>query len=474
MRKIREIYTSTFWDAILQTGTCALSEEVMTRRECLKKYEDKYWYSENKERWVFYLPDETRKEGRKQVSRKRRKDIEDIVYKHYYEEERRTEKQKKAEAIEHMTVRELFFEYMEHKKKQVKARTISRMMVDWEKFYESDKTFIEKPFKEINSVDVDDFLNNTIEKYVMTKKCFNNFRGILKQIFVYAVDMGYIEKSPYRTSNINRKNILPNRKKDNITEIFMPEERTEVRKELYRKAEKKELYLVPWVILLAFETGARIGELLALRESDIHNGDELHIQRQLTKEENVESLNDIKTKGWVISDYTKTISGDRKIPLTDEALRCLRRIKEINQHTGEQYEDYLFYRPNDVITVTRVNSLLYRVCKNVNIPPRSSHKIRKTYASILYSEGMTPLNISKLLGHVDETIVFKHYIYPIENTEKRDDQVREALQKDLKENTEKNEVSESTKINQKIIPFPTGEKTQKPRKIKHGSIPKFV
>lgn len=467
MRKIREIYTSTFWDAIIQTGTCALSEEVMARRELLKRHEDKYWYSENKERWVFYLPDKTRKEGRKQVSRKRRKDIEDIVYNYYYEEEKRIEKQKKAKAIEFMTLRELFFEYMEHKKKQVKARTISRMMVDWEKFYESDKAFIEKPFMEINSVDVDDFLNNATEKYVMTNKCFNNFRGILKQVFAYAVDMGYIEKSPYRTSNINKKNILPNRKKDNITEIFMPEEQTEVRKELYRKAEEKEAYLVPWVILLAFETGARIGELLALRESDIHNGDELHIQRQLTKEENVERLNDIKTKGWVISDYTKTISGDRKIPLTDEAQRCLRRIKEINQHTGKQYEDYLFYRPNDVITVSRVNSLLRRVCKNVNIPPRSSHKIRKTYASILYSKGISPLHISKLLGHVDETIVFKHYIYPMENTEQRDDQVREALQKDSKENTEKNEVSESTKINQKIIPFPKGEKTQKPRKIKH-------
>lgn len=464
MRKIREIYTSTFWDAIIQTGTCALSEEVMTRRECLKKYEDKYWYSENKERWIFYLPDETRKEGRKQVSRKRRKDIEDIVYEYYFEKEKKSEEEKKREVIKNMTFKELFYEYMEHKKTQVKSGTVSRMMVDWEKFYEPNQMFVNKPFTDITKVDVDDFLNNVGGRYNPKNKCFRNMCCILKQTFEYAVDMGYIDKSPYRTTKVNRKNIKPDRRDENKKAVFTLEERNLITAELYRSSERNDMYLVPWIILLDFEIGARIGEILALRESDIE-GDKIHIQRQLTKEANVEDLNNIKTKGWTISDYTKSPHSNRKVPLTNTAIECLKHIKTINKRKGKQNEDYLFYNPDDVITENRVKSLLYRMCNKVNIPTRGVHIIRKTYASNLYANDVSISDISYLLGHADESTTLKYYIFSMDDTEERDRKVREALRP--QDTQKKYEVSESTKVNHNIICFPADRMTQKPHKIKN-------
>lgn len=464
-------FSSSHLNDILSMEPCALTEDDMIKRNILQKYHNKYWYSEHSERWICYVPDRTKKEGRRQVSRKKQSDIEDIVYKVYSKVEEQSEEEKKAELIGQMTFQELFFEFMSHKKTQVKARTISRMMVDWGKYYEPNKDFINKPFKEITKVDVDDFLNDIVEKYHPKNKCFRGLCGIIKQTFEYAVDMEYLDKSPYRNSKVNKKNIIPDRKKDNRKEIFTIEEQTLIIEEMKRRTSQKEFYLVPLVIQLDFEIGARIGEVLALKESDIEN-DKIHIRRQFVKEEDVTDLKNIKDKGWTIAEYTKTYSGDRLIPLTATAKECIEHIKSINKRTGKQYEDYLFYKPDDVISENAVESLLRRTCVKLNIPSRSPHKIRKTYASRLYSKGVSVSDISKLLGHVDETTTWKHYIFSMDNTEERDRKVREALQENNynKEENRKSEVPDSITLNQKIIYFPTDKKAHKPRKFNVRSI----
>ena len=93
----------------------------------------------------------------------------------------------------------------------------------------------------------------------------------MKQTFEYAVDADYINKSPYRTSKVNRKNIVPTRKKSSEKEVFTQNEQLLLTVEMLHKAEVNDTYLIPWIILLDFEIGARIGEVLAISESDILN-----------------------------------------------------------------------------------------------------------------------------------------------------------------------------------------------------------
>lgn len=143
------------------------------------------------------------------------------------------------------------------------------MMVDWEKFYVPYTAFVEKPFMQITKIDVDDFLNYIASTYNPKDKCFRNMCGIMKQTFEYAVDADYINKSPYRTSKVNRKNIVPTRKKSSEKEVFTQNEQLLLTAEMLHKAEVNDTYLIPWIILLDFEIGARIGEVLAISESDI-------------------------------------------------------------------------------------------------------------------------------------------------------------------------------------------------------------
>ena len=425
--------------------------EMNKRKEVLEKHGKCIWYSESEQTWYCHIPDPSKKSGRKKVKRKNKSDIEDVVYNYY--SGLNLKKSKK-------TFAELFFEYMEHKKTQVKSGTIQRMIVDWKKFYEPCKEFVDKPFTEITKINVDDFLNDIAEKYHPKDKSFRNICGILKQTFEYAVDAEYINKSPYRTSKVNKKNIVHTRKKPSEKEVFTREEQDLLTAELERRISEDEGYLIPWIILLDFEIGTRIGEILAISNSDVVDG-RLHIHKQLVQEYDISDLNDVKTIGWHVVEYTKSDCGDRWIPLTDKAIRYIKHIAAINNKLNRQFEDYLFITTEGTITDHSVKAQLERSCERAGIPKRSTHKIRKTYASTLYKNGVSVTDIGKLLGHVDETTTLRHYIFSLDDTRDFDDRIRNALS--LKE--KKNEVEIVTKRDHNIISlsdYQKGRNKEKP------------
>ena len=55
----------------------------------------------------------------------------------------------------------------------------------------------------------------------------------------------------------------------------------------------------------------------------------------------------------------------------------------------------------------------------MGIPVKSSHKVRKTYISSLYSEGVNLNTIRALVGHTDERTTLHNYCFDrSESTEK--------------------------------------------------------
>lgn len=417
------------------------------KKEILKKYGGCIWFNDKENVWYCYLPDETIPAGRKRYKRRKRDDIENLVFNYYMSSE---EQEKKKS----MTFSELFYEFMEHKKSQVKDGTIRRMMVDYNKFY-AGREIAEMPFIKIGKINIDDFLNDIAETYHPKDKNFHNICGILKQTLEYAVDADYMDKSPYRISKVNKKNIVPTRKKTNNREIFSVSEQALLEKEIYRRIRMDQNYLIPWIVLLDFELGTRIGEILALRKTDITD-QKIHIERQVTEEYDVSNLDRISRNGWNIVSYTKSHCGDRWIPLTGRASECIGNVVEINRKLDREYEDYLFITKDNFISLYAVDRFLDRACEHAGIPKRRSHSIRKTYASRLYDSGVAISDISALLGHADEQTTLKHYIFSLDDTEERDKKVRTALE--LQKNTPVlSGNGRGTKWDQKIISFPSGK-----------------
>ena len=63
------------------------------------------------------------------------------------------------------------------------------------------------------------------------------------------------------------------------------------------------------------------------------------------------------------------------------------------------------------IRAKRFNTWLHRACRKIGIPERSTHKIRKTYASILLSGGVDEKLVTSQMGHTDITITRSIYYY---------------------------------------------------------------
>ena len=441
--------------------------EKMKREQILEQYGDLIKHYGNE--WYFRIPDKTLKNGCFRRRSKNREDIENKLCDYFIELEKRQQADKEQNT---MTLKELFYEFMEYKKSKVSGGTINRMMQDWKKFYEPHTEFIHKPFVEITKIDVDNLLNDIVNERTMKDKAFKNMCGVLKQTFEYAVNAEYIDKSPYRVE-VNKKKITPTRKKANEKEVFTSKERDILIKEMERRIQNDPLNTVPLAIMLDFEIGVRCGELLALKESDIisENGtSKLYIHRQVVKENNITDLENIKQIGWNVVDYTKSDCGERKIPLTPKALEYIDRIRQINVLNGNQNKGFLFLTEDGtIITRDALDGQLRRGCAYAGIPIRSMHKIRKTYASTLYQRGISITIISKLLGHADESTTMKHYIFNLKDETETDSLVLNALSSNVITNNlttiSREEISESvTDGDNKIISFAAIKKWKTPHK----------
>ena len=84
--------------------------------------------------------------------------------------------------------------------------------------------------------------------------------------------------------------------------------------------------------------------------------------------------------------------------------------------------EYLISIAGKRVTSKQINYWLQKQCKEINILPRSTHKIRRSYISKLLSEKVDDAFVQGQAGHTDIATTQKYYHYCInsnkENLEK--------------------------------------------------------
>ena len=143
----------------------------------------------------------------------------------------------------------------------------------------------------------------------------------------------------------------------------------------------------PLAVILDFELGTRKGEILAISESDIEDG-WIHIHRQVVEKFDISDIDNIKSTGFEVVNYTKSSDGDRWLPLSQKALETIKRVQDINHQYKECYEDFLFVKNGKIMSPDAVDAQLIRGCKYIGIKVKTMHKIRKTYGSMLLHNGV--------------------------------------------------------------------------------------
>lgn len=165
------------------------------------------------------------------------------------------------------------------------------------------------------------------------------------------------------------------------------------------------------IFRIAILTGMRIGEIGALKNSDISGGF-IHIERTITRSE---------SGAYIIGENAKTEAGKRKIPLTADIKEVIRHQKEINQALDgniESIDDRIFKsaRNRGIIISYPVNQELKRLCKLLNIEPFSIHGLRDTFCTRAIESGVEPKTLQELMGHKDISVTMNIYAHVMDST----------------------------------------------------------
>lgn len=381
--------------------------EMNKREELLNKHPYKIWESKDGKHFYTYLPDE--KKGRVLKKRTTRKGIEDVIIEYI---EKNTPEGKKKESI---TLKELFKDWIEYKEKHTNSTSyIKRITADWTRYYQPQKDFINKPIQKFEKVELDAWAHDMIKNFSLTKKQYYNMTVILRQSLDYAKEKGYIEQNVFSEVKINSKMFCRVKKKEANTQVYMTDEIPKMVKDMVRRFKQDPSNTAPLAVLLDFETGIRVGELVALKTTDITpDGNYIHIQRQVVRDFEKVDNNGYRMKfaGFKVVEYTKSEDSDRYVYLTDLAKKIIMLAIETNRVYNHKCDDYLFVYGNQRINHYAIQARILRGCQSIGIITKSVHKIRKTYISSLIDSGLNIDEIRRQAGHSDERTTYGNYCY---------------------------------------------------------------
>lgn len=364
--------------------------EMQRREELLKMHPYTIWEG-NDGKWHTYLPDN---KGRVPKKRSSRKEIEDVVIGFW------------KEKLENPTVKDIYYEWVDDRlaRKEISKATYDRYQVDFNKFFGN---FGKIRIKEVAEIDIEDFLLNAISEYSLTARSFSNLRTLVYGIFKRAKKKHYISFSITQVTNDMEiaKNSFKKVVKEDYQEVFMEDEEPKVINYLVENQDILNLG-----ILLLFKTGMRVGELVAVKFSDII-GNTIRIRRTETryKDENGKAVFGIK-------ETPKTEAGIRDVIIPNDFLWIIRKIKVLNP-----FGEYLLTKDGSRVKTYSIRKRLYSICEKTYIYKKSPHKIRKTYGSILMDNDIDSTLIIGQMGHTDIQCTERHYHRNRKNNDRKAD-----------------------------------------------------
>lgn len=345
-------------------------------------------------RWRTYIKDETKPNHRRLVIKASKAMLEKFLVEHY-DLEAETDKYKKY------TLRNLYPEWLDYKRLHTTAPTyITRIDTDWKTYYMG-TPIIDVPIRKLDKLTLDKWAHKLIQDYDMTKNKYYNVTVIMRQALVYAVDLGIIQASPFAVVKVDGKRLFrKTKKKPDNTQVFSKEEAkaiTAMAWEDYRNR-VKVYEMSPLALLFQLQTGLRIGEVCAVKHSDIESPDYIHIQRMVRRD----------TREVV--EHPKTDCGDRQILLTSTAKKLIQTAQERQAELGIDSE-YIFSIDGRPLTERCIATLYTKYCKRMGTIHKSSHTSRRTFISALIDEKVSINTVRATAGHSSERTTLRNYVF---------------------------------------------------------------
>ena len=297
-----------------------------------------------------------------------------------------------------MTFHTLYEEWLEYKQTVTNSpNTIKRHEQHYRKYFEPSGLH-EKKLKQLDELLLEKECNRIVKGYNLSRKEWGNIKTILNGMFAYAVRKKYLTENPMENVKIlvKFKQIV---KKTGKTETYNSDELKSLNQYLDRMyAETLDTSFL--AVKLNFLLGLRVGELVALKWEDYSDMNHLHIVREEVRNQN--------TNTYEVVEHTKTNS-DRFVVLVPKAINILQKVKRSS--------DYIFTRNGERLTSRQVAYVLEKYAERQGVAIKSTHKMRKTYASNLNASGVPLDCIRELLGHSNLNTTLGYIYNPLTEKE---------------------------------------------------------
>lgn len=299
--------------------------------------------------------------------------------------------------------------WLENYKTTVKPSTFENVRAKVEKMTE--EHFKEMKLKKITVAYCQRVVIELSKSYVL----YNHYLSVINRIFKYAVLMDIIKSNPFD------KVIKPKSRQTQRKGNFLTKEEL---KEFLKLAQNTTLsYFFPLVHLMAY-TGLRQGEVLALKWSDIDfENKKITVNKTAARIKEKQTLQTPKTKN-----SKRVISID---PVTLSILKSWKKDQiKIYFKNGKHFEgDENFIFTNQRGEWVHIHNFIRyfkRFIAGHKLKTITPHGLRHTHASLLFSAGVEPKNISDRLGHSTVQITLDLYTHITE--EQRTDTVDKLLE----------------------------------------------
>ena len=202
--------------------------------------------------------------------------------------------------------------------------------------------------------------------------------------------------------------MLPNIKKPSSdvcrrsAEVFTKAEQAKLLPAVYHRIDYFKL-----AVLLGLFTGLRLGELCALKWSDMDFENKTLSVKRTVQRLYVEGCG---TKTVLVETEPKSVRSKREIPLQDSIIALL-----LNFMNGKEY---VFGGDRPLESRTMQNRYK-RILEEAGVPYKSFHALRHTYATNCIEQGADVKCLSEMLGHSNVQITMNYYVHPSKDTKRR-------------------------------------------------------